>query len=187
MIKKSIGETWKQIQFAGHKELKRKYAVSSLGRAASYLKDVEKDGKMLEGSNTSGYRTLNLHVGGSNGTIYIHREVARLFCRRPSTRHKFVVHINHKKSDNQLKNLKWSTLEEVSSHQQNSPAKIAYKKKQATRLVGMKLSAAQVKSIKQAIHNPKRTQTLKQIAEKYKISEMSLYRIKSGESWGHVK
>ena len=84
MIKKIAGEVWKTIQFAGHKTLRKKYAVSSIGRAASFSEDVLKDGKVLTGSVTSGYRTLNLHVNGGNGTIYIHREIARQFCKKTS-------------------------------------------------------------------------------------------------------
>ena len=82
MIKKIPGETWKQLQFSGHKQLRKKYAVSSMGRAASYSDDVIKDGKLLSGSLTSGYRTLNLHIENGNGTIYLHREVAKLFCKK---------------------------------------------------------------------------------------------------------
>jgi DNA invertase Pin-like site-specific DNA recombinase len=78
-------------------------------------------------------------------------------------------------------------LEEVSSHQQKSPLKIAYKKRQANRTEGLKLTAAQVKTIKDLINNPKRKQTYKQLAAKYKVSEMTLYRIKSGENWGRIK
>ena len=84
MIKKIPGEIWKPIQFAGHKTLRKKYAVSSLGRTASFSEGIEKDGKILNGSLTSGYRTLNLHINGGNGTIYIHREIARLFCKKKS-------------------------------------------------------------------------------------------------------
>ena len=40
------------------------------GRVASYKDDVLADGKLLEGSLTSGYKTLNLHINGTNGTIY---------------------------------------------------------------------------------------------------------------------
>ena len=29
--------------------------------------------------------------------------------------------------------------------------------------------------------------TYKQMAAKYGVSEMTLYRIKSGENWGHIK
>jgi hypothetical protein len=187
MIKKNAGETWKQIQFPGHKQLRKKYAVSTQGRAASYDEDIVKDGKLLSGSLTSGYRTLNLHIDGGNGTIYIHREVAKLFSKKASPKHKYVIHVNHKKEDNSMKNLKWATLEEVSSHQQKSPEKIAYKKRQASRTEGLKLNATQVKSIKEMIANPKRKLTFKQMAAKYKVSEMTLYRIKSGENWGSVK
>ncbi|HAN66319.1 MAG TPA: hypothetical protein DCQ34_08695 [Chitinophagaceae bacterium] len=186
MIKKIKGEVWKQMSFQGHKLLRKKYAVSNLGRAASFSEDVYTDGKLLTGSLTSGYRTLNLHVEDGNGTIYIHREVAKLFCPKKSPKHKFVIHVNHKKDDNSAKNLKWATLDDVSAHQQKSPQKIAYKKRQASRNVGLKLTMAQVKSIKDAINNPKRKHTYKQLAEKYGVSEMTLYRIKSGENWSRV-
>jgi small nuclear ribonucleoprotein (snRNP)-like protein len=173
--------------FTGHKQLRNKYAVSSHGRAASFSEDILKDGKLLIGSLTSGYRTLNLHLKDTNGTIYIHREVAKLFCNKPSPKYKYVIHLNHKKLDNSRTNLKWATLETVSSHQQNSPEKIAYKKRQANRTEGLKLNATKVKAIKDTINNPKRKLTYKQLAEKYKVSEMTLYRIKSGENWGRIK
>ena len=187
MIKKINGEVWKQLQFGGHKNLRRKYAVSSHGRAASYRDTIYEDGKLLNGSLTSGYRTLNLHVGDGNGTIYLHREVAKLFCKKKSVKHKYVIHLNHKKDDNNSSNLKWTTLEEMSSHQQNSPQKKAYKKRQANKTEGLKLNATKVKAIKEAIKNPKRKLTYKQMAAKYKVSEMTLYRIKSGENWSHIK
>ena len=187
MIKKIPGETWKQLQFSGHKQLRKKYAVSSAGRAASFSSDINEDGKILNGSLTSGYRTLNLHLEEGNGTIYLHREIAKLFCKKPSPKYKFVIHVNHKKEDNNFKNLKWATLEEVGTHQQNSPQKIAYKKRQASKTEGLKLNVVKVKAIKEAINNPKRKLTYKQMAEKYDVSEMTLYRIKSGENWSKVK
>ena len=187
MIKKIPGEVWKQITFSGHKQLRKKYAISSNGRAASFTETVVKDGKLLNGSLTSGYRTLNLHVENGNGTIYIHREVAKLFCKKSSPKSKYVIHINHKKQDNNYKNLKWATLDLVSSHQQESPEKKAYKKRQANRTEGLKLNAVQVKAIKDIIKDPKRKLTYKQLAKKYKVSEMTLYRIKSGENWSRIK
>jgi len=187
MIKKIPGETWKQLQFNGHKQLRKKYAVSSLGRAASYSNDVTEAGKILNGSLTSGYRTLNLHLEEGNGTIYLHREIARLFCKKTSPKYKFVIHINHKKEDNNFKNLKWATMEEVGTHQQNSPQKIAYKKRQANKTEGLKLNVTKVRAIKEAIKNPRRKLTYKQMAQKYDVSEMTLYRIKSGENWSKVK
>lgn len=187
MIKKIPGEIWKQMQFSGYKNLKKKYAISNHGRTASYVTSVGEDGKLLNGSLTSGYRTLNLHLENGNGTIYFHREVAKLFCSKKSPKAKYVIHLNHKKNDNHYKNLKWATLDEVSTHQQKSPLKIAYKKRQANKTVGLKLTITQVKAIKDSINNPKRKLTYKQMAAKYGVSEMTLYRIKSGENWSKVK
>src|ERR1035438_936460 len=153
MIKKINGEQWKQLQFKGWKLLRKKYAISSHGRAASYYDDVHQDGKILVGSLTSGYKTLNLHIDGSNGTIYFHREVAKLFNKKKSLRDKFVIHLNHNKKDNHTKNLKWASQKEVSIHQQKSPQKIAYKKIQNSRTQGLKLSANQVKAIKATLAN----------------------------------
>ena len=71
-------------------------------------------------------------------------------------------------------------------HQQNSPAKIAYKEKQASRAVGLKLTAAKVRKIKDQLSNKSRKLTIKQLADKYEVSEMTMYRIKSGENWGRI-
>lgn len=187
MIKKLPGELWKPMQFLGSKTLRNRYGLSTHGRIASYREDIMKDGKLLNGSLTTGYRTLNLHRPGNQGTLYIHREIAKLFLKRPSSKHKYVIHKNHNKLDNSVKNLKWATLDEMIEHQQGSPAKIAYKKRQANREVGLKLTAAQVKKIKDSLNNKNRRLTIKQLAEKYDVSEMTMYRIKSGENWARVK
>jgi hypothetical protein len=187
MVKKISGEVWKSLQFPGSKNLRKKYALSSHGRIASYGKDIHEDGKLLEGSLTTGYRTLNLHRPGNNGTLYIHREVARLFLKKPSVKHKYVIHVNHNKLVNTVKNLRWATQEEMIEHQQASPAKVAYKKVQASRNVGLKLTARQVLTIKQTLQDKNRKLTIKKLAEKFGVSEMTMYRIKSGENWKRVK
>ena len=73
----------------------------------------------------------------------------------------------------------------MEAHQQFSPAKLAYKEKQRNRVKGLKLNITKVKSIKRLLAKPGR-KTMKQIAEQFDISEMQLYRIKSGENWSHV-
>lgn len=186
MIKKLAGEEWKPLVFKGSKALRNRYALSSKGRIASFKEDVLNDGKLLNGSLTTGYRTLNLHRPGYKGTLYIHRELARMFLPKPSPKHKYVIHKNHNKTDNSIKNLKWVTLPEMIEHQQNSPAKLAYKQKQSERSTGLKLTATQVRKIKELLNSPNRRLTIKQIAEKYNVSEMTMYRIKSGENWGKV-
>jgi hypothetical protein len=186
MIKKISNEVWKPLRFPGDKHLTKKYAISSKGRIASYIEDILKDGNILTGSVTTGYKTLNLHRPGHQGTIYIHREVAKIFLPKKSSKHKYVIHLNHNRSDNDVKNLKWVTVQEMIAHQQQSPAKIAYKEVQATRTVGRKLTAAQVKTIKKTLDGKDRSLTIKQIASQYGVSDMTIYRIKSGENWGRV-
>jgi predicted DNA binding CopG/RHH family protein len=186
MIKKTAGEVWKPLTFSGSKELRNRYAVSSLGRIVSFKEDIMKDGKLLNGSLTTGYRTLNLHRPGHKGTLYIHREIAKLFLKKPSPKYKFVIHKNHNKLDNAAKNLEWATLEKMIQHQQKSPAKVAYKKRQANREVGLKLTAVQVRRIKEQLSKKTRNITIRQLADKYNVSEMTMYRIKSGENWGRI-
>ena len=186
MINKIKSEEWNQLLFKGHKQLRNWYAVSSQGRVASFNEGVYEDGKILKGSLTSGYRTLNIHIGNANRTIFIHREVAKLFCEKSSAKEKFVIHLNHIKTDNKIRNLKWATQKEVIENQQKSPQKIAYKEEQQLRMKGLKLNATQVKAIKKTLENPRRRLTHKMLADKYNVSEMTIYRIKSGESWSRV-
>jgi NUMOD4 motif/HNH endonuclease len=186
MIKKLAGEVWKPLLFSGWKHLRNRYAVSGTGRIASYKKDVLKEGKLLNGSLTTGYRTLNLHRPNNKGTLYIHREMAKIFLKKPSPNHKYVIHRNHSKLDNNIKNLRWATLEQMIDHQQYSPAKIAYKEKQANRTEGLKLTATQVKKIKSILNSKSRNITIKKLAQNYGVSEMTMYRIKSGENWARI-
>ncbi|HZI68529.1 MAG TPA: HNH endonuclease, partial [Hanamia sp.] len=123
---------------------------------------------------------------GSNGTLYLHREVAKLFNKKTSPKQKYVIHLNHIKTDNRAKNLKWASQAQVNDHQQKSPPKLEYKKVQSNRKKGLKLNAAQVKAIKTLLANPRRKLTHQQIAEKYNVSPMTVYRIKSGENWAGV-
>lgn len=178
VIKTRTGEVWKQLLFPGWKQLRYKYALSSYGRIASYKHDVLQDGKLLNGSITGGYKTLNLHRISNNSPLYIHREMARLFHTKVSPNHKYVIHLNHNKLDNSSKNLKWVTLEKMIDHQQRSPAKLAPKKVKANRSVGLKLTASQVKAIKRTLSNQNRQLTIKKLAEKYNVSAMTMYRIK---------
>ena len=47
-----------------------------------------------------------------------------------------------------------------------------------------KLSEAKVLVIKKMLAKGK---TLREIADKYKVSDMQIHRIKTGENWSHVK
>ncbi len=190
MITKSAGEKWKQVVFADCETMQRKYAVSNLGRVASYVKSVEKDGVLLKGSEIEGYKVLRLRVNGSYVAFLFHRMVADAFCKKPSKEHNLVIHKNFRKQDNRADNIAWATKEMVAEHNKKSPAVKAYRKRMEEAIPdikkGLKLTRAQVKQIKKMLLSPNRKLTHKQIAEKYNVSEMAITRIKRGENWGHV-
>jgi hypothetical protein len=184
MIKFLRKEVWKELPIKYKASLRKKYAVSNHGRVVSYLEDI-KDGTVLNGSTVEGYTVINVKPNDTFQSLYLHREIAKLFLPRPGRRYKYVIHLDHDKKNNHVRNLRWATKEEMEAHQQHSPAKIAYKEKQRNRSSGLKLNTAKVRSIKRLLKKPG-NRTMKQIAEKYGISEMQLYRIKKGENWSHV-
>ena len=50
-----------------------------------------------------------------------------------------------------------------------------------------KLTSTDLIRIKKMIQDPNRKTRMKLIAKQFGISEMQLYRIKSGENWSHIK
>lgn len=180
MLKTLKNEKWKEIKFGKGVTLRYRYAVSSSGRMASYTKDVT-DGDLLKGATIQGYSSLNLRPNGESYTRYLHKLVAEFFVPKKSNKQKFVIHADYNKKNNLAKNLRWATQEEVNEH---------YRKNPALKLVGSrirysKLTEAKVVKIKEML-NSGRT-TVKNIASKFDISAMQIFRIKRGENWGHVK
>jgi hypothetical protein len=184
MISNLKNEVWKDLPIKYKAALRKKYAVSNHGRVVSYTDSI-RQGNLLNGSTVEGYTVINVKPNDTFQSLYLHREIAKLFIPKPSRAHKYVIHLDHNKKNNHVKNLRWASKEEMEAHQQKSPAKIAYKERQRNRTSGLKLTAAKVRSIKRLLRSPGR-KTMKQIAEQFGISEMQLYRIKKGENWSHV-
>jgi hypothetical protein len=189
MVKAHSGERWKIIPFYKN-AYGQSYAVSNLGRLACFNKDIQ-DGKILECSSQEGYPIWRYRIKKTNGTIayeayLVHRLVAMFFLPKPKPNQSVVIHINHKKTDNRSANLKWVTLDEAYAHQQSSPAVIRMKKlrRENPQQFNAKLTEAKVKQIKRLL---KKNKTLKEIATLFNISDMQVYRIKTGENWKHVK
>ncbi len=183
MVKAIKNEKWKVIQF-NQGVFRCNYAVSDHGRLVSYSESIQ-DGNLLKGTLMGGYPTLKLKPSGKNMTLFVHRLVAEAFLSKKSAKHDFVIHLDYNKENNKANNLRWASKEEMEKHQQKSPAVLAYRS--INRKQGHKLNDTTVKKIKQMIGDKKRKMTMKQIADHFDISEMQLYRIKSGENWGHVK
>ena len=176
-------EQWKEIKL-GIKFERTHYAVSNLGRIASFKGTLE-DKKILKGTRVNGYAALKLKIKDKDVQCYVHKLVAQHFHKKPGKKQTFVIHLDYSKLNNKVSNLRWASREELDKHQQKSPIVKAYQAKR--RLKGHKLTAGKVKEIKQKIFSEKRQLRLKDIASKFGISEMQLYRIKSGKNWGHVK
>lgn len=179
-----LNEKWKVYSFKKSKLFKRNYAVSSQGRIASFSENLKKDGTVISGSTTEGYIVIRLQKNGEYIAFLAHRAIAELFVKKPSTKHKFVIHLNHNKKDNRPINLKWATQEETTEHNKNNPLVKAAKQRLTEK--GKKLTIAKVKQIKTILANEKRKLTYKKIAEKYGVSEMAITRINRGENWAHV-
>lgn len=184
----STTEKWKLIEFPKSVKLQKKYLVSNGGKLASYY-DSPKEAQKLKAKRIEDYHCISLRMHGVKKSLFVHRLVAEAFLRQPSAKHKFVIHLDHNKSNNNSSNLKWVTLEQQVEHRKSSPA---VKRALKERILqdgnySKVLTESKVKRIKEEIWNPKRKRTLKQIAEAFGVSEMNIYRIKSGEFWYKIK
>ncbi len=194
MIKSYWDEEWKEIDL-GEDKLRYNYAISNYGRIVSYSDSLEK-GRLLKGSLVDGYPVFRYKqfYKSENGTriknkqIFIHKLVADSFRKRENDDQQFVIHLDYNKLNNNIDNLKWTSKREMELHQQTNPnVLLARKKRKETKpYKGHKLNATQVKRLKKKIFDPKRKTRLKILAKQFGISEMQLYRIKSGENWAHV-
>lgn len=172
-------EKWKELPMKKSAGQKR-YAISNFGRIASFADKIE-HGTVLKTRLTQRYPSITIKVGGKNVNYYIHRLVAEQFVRKPSSKHRFVIHLDHKKENNKAKNLRWVTHTDQIAHAKKDPAFLA----QLTPTEGKKLNAEKVKMIKRKLASGKTK--IKALAKQYRVSEMQLYRIKSGENWSHIK
>jgi hypothetical protein len=178
-------EIWKPVTHIKGKTSK-KYAVSSKGRLASYDKNIE-DRYVLKQHLNGGFPMATIHVEGKSKALFSHQAIGAAFLKKHSPKCKFVIHLDHNKANNDISNLKWATKDEQVEHSKKSPYVLqAAARKVYTGATARKLDEKKVIALKKEIWNPKRKASLKQIAAKYGIAEMNLYRIKNGELWFHV-
>lgn len=187
MIKILKGEQWKHVKSLDKYGFTKKYAVSNLGRFASYHQNILQDGTLLKGSMLEGYNVIRMRVKQKSKTFMIHHFVAECFCKKKSNQHNKVIHLNYNKADNRASNLQYVTYRQMLAHHKQNPAIMAARsKKSFGETKGHKLTASKVLQIKKLLNNPKRKLLMKEIAANFNISEMQLYRIKRGENWAHI-
>lgn len=178
-------EVWKAISIDGRKP-SVPYVISNHGRFG-----VMVNGKVevRQFKPTAGNYRYNTRQNGKNKAIFLYKEVARYFLKKPSPRHTFIIHKDHDYLNDHVDNLKWATHREHRMHIAQSPRSIlARTRKAITRSTHSKvLSEKEVIALKKMIWDPKRKLSFKSLAEKFGVSEMQIYRIKKGEFWYHIK
>lgn len=171
-------ERWKEINFHTHLE-HAMYEVSHMGRVKSYAINKE-NGKVINGGNTNGYRTITVKLGDKlTQQHYIHRLVAETFLEKENPDQHYVIHQDYDKENNSIYNLKWATEKELVDHNNRNPTVLK------RRITGYKLTENDVRIIKKLLASNKTR--LSMIAKRFGITHTQLNRIRSGENWGHVK
>ena len=192
MLRLFPNEEFKEIEFGIQPKLR--YAVSNFGRIVSFTDSIE-NGRFIKGMVGDGYRTFKYTIPQASGPgkvrcDLVYKIVAKYFIPKPSPEHEFVIHLDRNRSNDHYSNLKWVTLAERQEHIKKSPFVIEAKRKLVEHKIrsnGPKLTESQVIFLKKRLLDPNRKTRIKVLAKQFKVSEMALYRIKSGENWGHIK
>lgn len=192
MIQYFPNEVFKEFKVP--EKLLLRYAISNYGRMISFKDHINK-GRILNGSIVNGYRVFSYKLRNEQNEIknvhmYYFRLVADYFVPKTNDNQTFVIHLDHDVDNNFYKNLKWVTREEMYAFMQLSPKVIEAKKRlieERYRKNIYKLTPTRVMLLKQKLLDPNRKTRYKILAKQFGVSEMQLYRIKSGENWGHIK
>ena len=116
-------EEFKEIEIDD--KLQRRYAVSNKGRLVSFLDDIT-SGRLLNGALTDGYRLFRYKLymeGGKirNKHLFISKLVAEYFIPKNSDEQIYVLHLDRKRDNDDYRNLRWATKEEMIEHSRKSP------------------------------------------------------------------
>jgi len=188
-------EIFKEI--ALKENLQLRYAISNYGRLVSFTDKIE-EGRFLKDQFQDGYRIWRYRYRDSDNKIrykyhFLYKLVAEYFLPKTSDDQVYVLHLNYNRADDYFKNLQWATRSEMVAHGKKSPHVIEYRKKllaewkERRKHQGSKLNSTQVMVIKKRLFDPNRKTRIKMLARQFGVTEMQLYRIKSGENWGHIK
>jgi hypothetical protein len=178
-VKTLAGERWKELALKKGVTTKR-YAISNRGRIVSFKSKIE-EGYILRPRLTQGYPSVTIGREANRQNYYLHRLVAEYFSKKPSAKHNFVIHLDHKKENNNAGNLRWVKHETQIEHALKDPNVLQRQNPDE----GPKLNASKVRLIKRAL-NSKKQPTLKTLAKQFRVSDMQIHRIKTGENWSHV-
>lgn len=176
-------EEWKPLKSEGFNP-RGGYIISNYGNVKSYSHN-RKEPKPLKHSVIKGTPYIVLRdIDGKPFTFLIGELVARHFLpknkKADSTK---IIWKDYNRSNNYFKNISWASKDERREHIHQDPN---YVSKKGIRRYS-KLTESQVRLIKKKLNDPTRRTRIKMLARQFGISEMQLYRIKSGKNWSNVK
>lgn len=156
------------------------YAVTDQGRAIRFWTVPEEGKFMHQFLISAGYPCVYVQDKDKRVNAMVHRLVAQYFLPKPKRDQIFVIHKDRDKYNNHVSNLKWVNKDEHLAHAMAGEAwQLATK-----RARNAKLNEGRVRTLKKKIASGKFK--MKDLAIQFGITEMQLYRIKSGENWGWV-
>lgn len=154
-------------------EYENLYNISSNGEIFSVKKGLLKPFK-----SKNGYYVVTLTKNKKQKKYLLHRLVAISFIPNPEYRLE-VNHIDGDKRNNSISNLEWNTSKENHVHATNNQLKAHGSNH------GMsKINESDVLNIRNEYSN--NNVTLKEIGEKYNLSESAIHLIVSRKNWKHI-
>src|SRR5690606_31431448 len=159
------GEEFKEIEV--DKRLQKKYAISNYGRMISFEKEMFVDCKEIKGSTVNGYRLFRYKIRENDKVKNKHIFMYKLFAEQ----------------------LLSQPFNEAQEYQRNNPKVIKARQALSERMKVRegKLTTTQVMRLKKILLDPNRKTRIRVLAKQFGVSEMQLYRIKSGENWSRVE
>lgn len=197
-MKLLFDEIFKEIK--SDESLRKRYAISNLGRFISFLEDDFSDGQVLGGTKVEGYVIFNYKTredGKSISKYWLRFHlVGDHWVEKPSPEHVHLIHDNYYKQDDRAVNLKWVTNKEWREHTKLNPLNIAYHKiktkeeKLLPKNIDSKarvIYSTKVMEIKTLLAKPNRKTRDKATALQFGISANHFSQIKTGKIWKHIE
>ena len=179
MINQYIHEEWKDFNLNDCDPKLMAYRISNYGRVQIKTKTQTQFRLLTRFAYANRFQMFFYKKkGNKSASFYVHRAVAILFIENKENK-KFVIHLDNNPLNNSVLNLQWANRAELAAHQQKNPKRQTKK--------GYKLNEGRVRIIKRKLADSKNRTRVKTIAKQFGVSTMQIWRIKSGENWGHVK
>jgi len=181
-IKRKILKLWYPEKWKPIKNYEGLYEISNYGRVRSLDRTIKhptgKDNKryghiMKLKINKSGYYHIGLRKEGKRKWFTVHRLLALAFIENSKAKNQ-INHIDGIKTNNNIKNLEWVTIQENHDHAWN------------TGLIKGKLTEEQVLEIRRIYKKYSKEFGMPALAKKYKVDDSCICRIVNRKAYKNI-